>query len=751
MFNSIADRAPSAALSRRTLLKVGALAGGGLALTATMPMIARAAVPGSATPNEATLSAFISIAPDNTVTIIGKNPEIGQGIKTMLPMLIADELDTDWELVRIQQADFSTEKYGFQFAGGSFATPMNWLPMRQVGAAGRLMLLTAASQRWGVPVESLATSKGTVVESSSGRSITYGELAADAAKLPAPDVAQVKLKSPDQFTIIGRSIPGVDSGRIVKGEPIFGVDTQLPGMRYAAFERSPVFGARLTSADLAAAQAVPGVEKVVILKGGDDPEGLIDGVAIIANNWWIANTARKQLSIQWDNGEWAQHSSEAYAARATELSRGAPAKEIAKAGDSAAAFASAAKVIEADYSYPFLAHVPMEPMNCTAHLRADGMLEMWAPTQIPQSGHAACAKQLGLAPEKVVVHLTRMGGGFGRRLSNDYMVQAAAIAAEMPGTPVQLIWSREDDIHSDFYRPAGWHRLRAALDADNTMTGLEGHFVTFETNGQVPMPAGMNGDEFPIPFIENVTYGQTGMETRVPMGSLRAPRSNALSFVTQSFLDEVAEAQGTDLPSLMLKLLEGREDLPAGQGFGMQQPGFSPARARAVIEKALQMGGWQGRTATTGAEGRRAKGFGFYFSHLGYFAEVVDASVTDRGQIAVHNVWAVGDVGRHIINPFGAHNQVEGAIIDGLGQAVALAVEIKDGAVAQSNFHNYPLPRMPLTPKIEVEFIESDNDPTGLGEPALPPVIPALTNALYAATGKRVRRLPIDKGLFTTA
>jgi isoquinoline 1-oxidoreductase beta subunit len=749
MSDLIATRAASPALTRRALLKVGALAGGGLALTASMPMIARAAVPGAASAGEATLSAFISIAPDNTVTIVGKNPEIGQGIKTMLPMLIADELDTDWDLVRIEQADFSTEKYGFQFAGGSFATPMNWLPMRQVGAAGRQLLLTAAAQRWGVPVESLATSKGTVVEASSGRSITYGELAAEAAKLPAPDMAQVKLKSPDQFHIIGRSIPGIDSARIVKGEPIFGVDTQLPGMRYAAFERAPVFGAKLVSADLAAARAMPGVEKVVTLKGGDDPEGLIDGVAIIASNWWIANKARETLAVQWDNGQWSSHSSAGYAARAAELMQGAPAKEIAKAGDAPAAFAQAAKVIEADYSYPFLAHVPMEPQNCTALMRDDGVLEMWAPTQIPQSGHAACAKQLGLAPEKVIVHLTRMGGGFGRRLSNDYMVQAAAIAAEMPGTPVQLIWSREDDVRSDFYRPAGWHRLRAALDGDSKLSALDGHFVTLETNGKVPMPAGMNGDEFPIPLLGNVTYGQSSMDTRVPMGSLRAPRSNALAFVMQSFLDEVAEAQGRDLPALMLELLEGREDLPSGEGFGMQQPGFSPARAAAVIQKAMQMGNWQGRTPA-GSE-RRAKGFGFYFSHLGYFAEVVEASVSDRGQIAVHNVWAAGDVGRHIINPFGAHNQVEGAIIDGIGQAVALAVEIKDGAVAQSNFHDYPIPRMPLTPRIAVEFIESDNNPTGLGEPALPPVIPALTNALYAATGKRIRSLPIDRSLFTTA
>jgi len=722
-------------MNRRTLLKAGALAGGGLMLTATMPMLAKAATGASAAP--ATLNAYVSITPDNVITIVGKNPEIGQGIKTMLPMLIADEMDADWNQVRITQANFDPQKYGFQFAGGSFATPMNWLPMRQVGAATRQLLVATAAKRWGVDAASLRTDKGKVIDGS-GRSLTYGELASEAATMPVPDPAQAQLKDPKDFTIIGRAIPGIDSPRIVRGEPIFGVDTQLPGMKYAAFERAPVFGAKFVSADLDAARAVPGVEDVIVMEGGDNPELLIDGVAVIANNWWIANQARKKLNVQWDNGQWASHSTAGYAAKAAEFFGQEPMTVLGESGDVKAAFASAAKTLEADYSYPFLAHAPMEPMNCTALMHPDGKVELWAPTQNPTAGAQGIATQLGIGQDKIAINMTRCGGGFGRRLTNDFMVQSAAIAAKKPGTPIQLIWSREDDIRSDFYRPAGWHRMRAALDANGKLVGLDNHFATFAKGGRVPMEASMTADEFPAKFVDNVRLGQSTMETRVPTGPLRAPRSNALSFVYQSFLDEIAHEQGRDLPALLLELLGDREPFPGTRGPFGEQPGFSPPRAKAVIEKAVAMSNF--RTASEG----RAKGFAFYFSHLGYFAEVVEASLNERKQVSVHNVWAAADVGSHVINPFGALNQVEGSIIDGIGQALSLAVEIEGGAAKQSNFHEYQLPRMPVTPKITVEFVPSNNAPTGMGEPALPPVIPALTNALAKLTGKRIRNLPID-------
>jgi isoquinoline 1-oxidoreductase beta subunit len=726
-------------LSRRTLLKAGALAGGGLMLTASMPMIAKAATTAGA--GEAVLNAFVSIAPDNTITIVGKNPEIGQGIKTMLPMLIADEMDADWDQVRITQADSDARKYGFQIAGGSFATPMNWLPMRQVGAATRQMLIGAAASRWGVEASSLRTEKGKVLDGS-GRSLTYGELATDAARQPVPDLAAVALKDPKDFTIIGRSISGIDSPRIVRGEPIFGVDTQLPGMVYAAFERSPVFGAKLKSADLAAVKAEPGVLDAFVVEGNGKADQLVDGVAIISDNWWLANKARGKLAIEWDNGPWAAHSTQGYdeAARAA-WAGGQPQEPIVSTGDVDAAFASAAKTLEAEYTYPFLAHVAMEPMNCTALLHEDGTLEMWAPTQNPGAGHASVAEMLGIAPDKMTLHITRMGGGFGRRLVNDFMHQAAAIAKTMPGKPVQLIWSREDDLRSDFYRPAGWHKLRAAIDEQGKLTGFDDHFVTLDIPGAGAFnPAAMAPDIFPAKFVPNLRYAQTKLETRVPMGALRAPSSNALAFVMQSFLDEVAQATGKDLPALLLEMIEGHEKEPDQRGgFAGTMIGFNPARMRGVIEKAMAMSDW-----STPAPDGRAKGFGFYFSHQGYFAEVVEASLTERKQIAVHTVWAAGDVGSHIINPFGALNQVEGSIIDGIGQALSLAVEIENGAAKPGNFHEYQLPRMPMTPRIEVEFVKTDNAPTGMGEPALPPVIPALTNALAKLTGKRIRKLPID-------
>ena len=725
-------------LGRRSFLKVSALAGGGLALSISLPMAAGA----TETIASAPLTAFVNIAPDGAVTIVGKNPEIGQGIKTMLPMLIAEELDADWDSVKIVQGDTNAALYGPQLAGGSFATPMNWIPMRQAGATVRAMLVQAAATRLGVEPSALKTAKG-VITAADGRKVTYGDVASDAARLPVPNAAGLQLKDAKDFTIIGRAIGGIDSPRIVKGEPIFGVDTTLPGMVYAAYERSPVFGAKYVSADLAAAKAQPGVIDAFAVEGNGNAQELVPGVAILASNWWLANKAREKLAVQWDAGEWTQHSSAKYDATARALMDGAPEEMLNEKGDTAAAFASADKVVEGTYHYPFLAHVAMEPMNCTALMHADGTMEMWAPSQTPQGGQAAVANYLGLKPEQVTVHITRMGGGFGRRLTNDYMVQVAAIAKQKPGTPVQLIWSREDDIRSDFYRPAGWHKLRGAISADGKLVGLEDHFATFDLGDGPFNPAAMDENEFPARHVANVSYGQSKMKTAVPMGALRAPRSNAVSFVFQSFLDEVAHAAGKDLPTLMLELVEGAEPEEGSMGPLGPTPGFDPRRLRAVTNKVVAMSNW-GQPVAEG----HALGFGYYYSHQGYFAEVVEVSLSDRKQIQVHNVWVAGDVGSQIINPFGALNQVEGSVIDGIGQALQLAIEIEGGAAKQSNFHDYQLPRMPMVPQIHTEFVLSDNAPTGLGEPALPPVIPALTNALFALTGKRVRSLPIDNAIF---
>jgi isoquinoline 1-oxidoreductase beta subunit len=727
-------------MDRRTLLKASLLVGGGFVLEALIPLPASAAVSGVAGADAARLTAFVTIAPDGLVTIVSKNPEIGQGIKTMLPMLIAEELDCDWNKVVISQADFDPKLYGAQFAGGSMATPMNWVPMRQAGAAARAMLVQAAATKWGVDPASLTTASGRITHAASGRSCSYGDVASAAAKLTPPDPKSLTLKSPDQYRIIGQRVVGVDSPRIVKGEGIYGIDTRLPGMLYATYEVAPAFGGRLKHADIEAAKASPGVRHVIPVTGDGDNDGLVDGVAIVATNWWFANQARSKLKIDWDLSAAAGHSTTAYEARSRALHAAGSGKDIRREGDPAAALKGAKKRIAARYSYPFIAHAPMEPQNCTA-LYQDGKLTLWAPSQLPQGGRDGITKALGIPADDVTIHITRMGGGFGRRLMNDYMIQAAAIAKQVPGTPVQLLFSREDDLRRDFYRVGGWHAFEAGLDESGRLIAFTDHFVTFG-DGKTPVRGGsLANGLFPAGLVENLAFTQSMMPTVVPTGYLRAPESNALSYVFQSFMDEVAQAAGTDLPGLMLTTLGERRVVTPPTEPG-QRPGtpFDTGRARDVIEKVVAVSDWKTKPKEKG----RGKGFAFYFSHQGYFAEVVEASVVKGGEVAVHKVWVAADVGSQIINPMHAENQVRGSVIDGLAQAIAgQMIDVVDGAVQQSNFHDFPLARIPITPQIDIHWVKSDKPPTGLGEPALPPVIPALVNALHAATGTRIRSLPV--------
>ncbi|WP_343714632.1 molybdopterin cofactor-binding domain-containing protein [Inquilinus sp.] len=729
-----------AGLGRRAFLKASLLVGGGLLIDATLPLPALAAGEGAGT-----LGAFIAIAPDGRVTITGKNPEIGQGIKTSLPMIIADELDVDWDQVTVTQAMVNEAVYGPQTAGGSRATPTNWMPLRQAGAAARALLVQAAARRWDVPADSVTTRSGRLLHEASGRSLGYGEVAAEAAALPMPDPASVRLKDPAAFRIIGRPTGGCDSPRVVRGEPIFGIDTRLPGMLYAVFERCPVFGGTLKSADLDAARAKPGVRQVFTVKGNGRAESLVDGVAILASNWWLANQARAALNAQWDEGPGAAQSSAAYDAQAKAFLDGAPQAELFRTGDVDGALAGAAKRITADYAYPYLSHAPLEPQNCTALWHEDGTLELWAPSQLPERGRGIVADALGLKPEQITMHMPRIGGGFGRRLMNDYVVQASAIARQVPGTPVKLVWTRTEDIQHDFYRPAGWHRFTAGLDAAGKPAAFAAHFVTL-TRGGKPVSGGeFDFQDLPALMTPNLVFAQSGIDSAVPTGPMRAPRSNGLAWAYQSFLDEVAQAAGTDLPTLLLGLLGEPRLLPARQGSSAQ---FHTGRARGVIEKVLAMSNWPVKPAGAGS----AKGFAFYFCHLGYFAEVVEAAVAQDGTVRVPRVWVAGDIGSHVVNPSGAENQVRGSVIDGLGQALGgLSITLAGGRIEQENFDTYPLPRIPGTPDIAVAFVASDFPPTGLGEPALPPVIPALCNAVFAATGKRVRKLPLDTAGFSRA
>jgi isoquinoline 1-oxidoreductase beta subunit len=726
--------------SRRVFLKASAALGGGLLLSASVPRFANA---DNGDPvSVGTLNAFVRIDPDGIVTIMAKNPEIGQGIKTMLPMLIADELDVDWKDVRIEQADLDTAKYGAQFAGGSRATPLNWEPLRRVGAAGRQMIVQAAAASWNVPASECRTASGLVYHDASGRKLGYGGLAGQAASLPAPDPQSVTLKTKADFKIIGTSVPGIDSPLVVTGKKLFGIDVTRPGMVYAVFHKCPVFGGKVVSADLADVKAVPGVHDAFVVKGSGDLRGLQDGVAIVAKSWWIANNARKKLKIQWDEGATASQSSAGYAAAAAELAKNPPAISLRKDGNVAKAMAGAARTVEAAYFYPFIPHIPMEPQNCTAHIH-DGKVEIWAPTQNPGPGAALVAATLGVAQGDIIVHMTRCGGGFGRRLQSDFMAEAAWITQKVD-KPVKLLWTREDDIQHDFYRPAGFHNFKAGLDANGEMIAFADHFVTFAQDGQYADSASLTSAEFPARLVENLEFGVSTMPLGVPTGPLRAPRSNGLAFVFQSFIDEVAHAAGKDPVEFRLGLL-GEHRVIAGQG--KTAPPFDTGRMKGVLELVAQKAEW-GKQALPKGTGM---GVAFYFSHLGYFAEVVRASVAANGTVKVDEVWIAADVGSQIINPTNAINQVQGAALDGIGAALGQAITIAGGRVQQSNFDTVKPLRIDQAPPVEVHFLETDNPPTGLGEPALPPVIPALCNAIFAATGKRVRSLPIDPVLLKSA
>ncbi len=719
--------------SRRQFIKATASAAG-LVLAFRFTPPARAGQAAPATP----LNAYVRIGSDGIVTIQARNPDIGQGVRTMLPMLIAEELDVDWADVRVEQAPSDPSRFGRQSAGGSQSTPMNWDELRQVGAVARLMLIQAAALAWNCEVGECATSPGKVIHTASGRSAAYGALASQCAGMPAPDRTKVALKDARDYRIIGKPTPQYDTAKIVTGAPLYGMDVRLPGMLYATYAKAPVYGAKVASADVAAAKAVRGVRGVFISEGLAGIDNLSPGVAVVADSWWAARKGRDRLNIKWADHPTSSQSSAGFLAQARALGAGEPQRTDRNDGDVDKALAGAVKVVEAAYDYPFLAHAPMEPQNCTAVFKG-GKVELWAPTQNPDSGRQGIVKALGVKPEDVAINVIRSGGGFGRRLINDFMVESAWIA-QQAGAPVQLVWSREDDLAHDFYRPASYHFLKAGVDATGQVVGWRNHFVGFGEGTEFIRAGQLAPTEFPSRFVENFRLDVSLMPCGVPTGYLRAPGSNAVAFVMQSFIDELAHAAGADPVAFRLKLLGDRKMV--GEGAA----GYNAERMAGVLKLVAEKSGW-GRKLPKGS----GLGVAFHFSHRGYFAEVVEAAVAPSGQVKVAKVWVAGDVGRHIINPLGAINQVQGSAIDGLSMALHQKITIKDGRAVESNFADYPLLRINEAPPVEVHWVLSDYPPTGLGEPALPPVIPALTNAIFAATGKRIRSLPIDTEMLKTA
>ncbi|WP_313670746.1 molybdopterin cofactor-binding domain-containing protein, partial [Sandarakinorhabdus sp.] len=690
-------------LSRRNFLFASAAVGGGLYLGLS-PERADAAEAGQ-------LNAWVVIPATGRIRIMASNPEVGQGIRTSLPMVIAEELDADWAAVEIVPTLADAKIYGRQVAGGSQAMPTQYEPMRRVGAGARSMILAAAATAWGVPVGELTTDKGHVVHGS--KRAPYGQFAAAAAALPVPDMAGVAVKDPAKFRLIGSFQPGVNNRAIVAGKQDYGIDAVVPGMIHAAFHKSGVQGAKVKSANLAAVKAMGGVKDAFIVAGTEEYEGLASGVAILADTTWHAERARAALKVEWSDSPAAFQSTATWAKLAADAKGKPPALPIHASGDVSAAMTKAAKRVAADYAYPFIPHVPMEPINCTARVDGD-KVEIWAPTQNPEPGRAAVAKLLGVPPENVTIHMMRVGGGFGRRLQNDYMVEAAAIAKQA-GRPVKLTWTREDDITQDFLRPGGWHYLEAGLDAQGRCIAWDNHFISYGRDGKFARAAGIGPTDFPAGIVEDFRLGATVLPLIHTTGFLRAPSNNAFGFVTQGFIDELAHAAGADPVQYRRDFLGA----PRIIGDPKSRGPYNTGRMRAVLDKAAAMAGW-GRKLPK----RTGLGVAFHFSHLGYFANVIEASVAADGTVKVHKVWVAGDIGRQIVNPAGALNQVQGSILDALGACMGHEITFADGAIEQRNFGDVPMLRNEQIPPIEVAFLTPDYPVTGLGEPAYPAVAP---------------------------
>jgi len=738
---------PDNTLKRRSFLKATALSGGGFMLG--FNWLASCKPSDSDLPDIPdawfNINTYLKIADNGQVTIMSPNPEGGQNVKTSMPMIVAEELDVDWKNVLVQQAPLNTEYYSRQFIGGSQAIRRGWESLRIAGATARRMLLEAAAQSWGVSADEISTEAGVLKHQPSGKSAGYGEMAAAAAKIPVPE--EVPLKKPKDFKIIGTSRKNVDGKKIVMGKPLFGIDTHKEGMKIAMVAHPPAFGTKLKSVDDASVRSMPGIRDVFTIKVLEDDYGrqhfdtctFLEVVAIVGDTTWEVMKAKKALNVQWEPFETyteertfyggntrtltipagLENTSEHHATMAESAIKNA--EVVRKDGNPEAAFRNAAKVIERTYTAPFLAHNCMEPMNFFADVTPE-KVTLIGPLQKAELTEKTVAARLGVSVENIDIQMTRLGGGYGRRSYAHWVIEAALISQKME-TPVKLVYSREDDMTSGIYRPAYQAIYRAALDENNNLIGLH-----INAGGLSDSP--LYANRFPAGAVDHYLAESWTTNSNITIGSFRAPRSNFIACAEQSFLDELAEATGKDPIDFRLELLQRAQNNPVGENND-----YDAARYAGVLELVRDKSNWDS------SESGAYRGVAAYFCHNSYVAQVLDLELDDNKPV-VKRVTNAVDCGI-VVNPDAAANLAEGAVVDGIGNALYGAMTFTRGVPDKNNFHRYRMIRMSEAPnKIDVHFVQNNIDPTGMGEPTFPPVFGALANALYKATGERVYHQP---------
>ncbi len=743
-------------MGRRSFIKSSALAGGGMVIGFSWLASCRT----ETTPEEVAMTmpeewfeinAYLKIGDNGLVTIQSPNPEFGQGVKTAMPMIVAEELDVDWKDVLVEQAPFNSELFGWQFTGGSQGIRRRWEGLRMAGATARQMLREAAAQAWQVPVSEISAAKGILKHAGSGKTAGYGEVAAAASKIPVPE--EVELKSPGEFTIVGSSKKNVDGKKIVTGQPLFGMDYQYEGTLIAMAAHPPAFGLKLKSFDDSQVRSMPGIVDVFQIKTLEagyernmfDTDTFEDLVVIVGKTTWEVLNAKKALRVEWEPITETKFNVDAFGNKrevvipagfeSTDIHykkmkelAARPGRVARQDGNPEAAFNKAAKVIERTYTCPFLAHNCMEPMNFFAHVTED-YARLAGPLQAPSLIEGTLSARLGLPVEKIDIEMTRMGGGFGRRAYSHYAVEAALISRQV-GAPVKLVYTREDDMTFGIYRPSYHATYRAALDENNNLTAFH-----VKAGGIPESPLFAN--RFPAGAVDNYLAEEWEINSNITIGAFRAPRSNFMAGAEQAFLDEIAEQAGKDPIQFRLDLLKRAKENPVGENND-----YEPERYAGVLELVREKSGWGGETSAT------SRGVSAYFCHNSYAAHVLDV-VMENGQPRVEKVVCALDCGI-VVNPDAATNMAEGGIVDGIGNAMYGQITFREGAAEQQNFDRYRMIRAGEAPReVEVHFVKNEIDPTGLGEPPFPPVFGALANALYKATGKRYYNQPFitDKAL----